>query len=150
VNEGQRVEVRCPQSDEEFERYYELRWQVLRAPWGQPRGSERDELDASAEHAFIQSEEGAVLATGRLHFNSAEEAQIRYMAVAEAARGQGLGRRIAEYLEGIARERGAQAIVLNARETVEGFYATMGYEVICEGPTMFGSVAHVRMRKPLS
>ena len=144
------MEVRSPQSDEEFERYYALRWQVLRGPWGQPRGSERDELDASAEHAFIQSEEGAVFATGRLHFNSAEEAQIRYMAVAEQARGQGLGRRIAEYLEGIARERGARAIVLNARETVAGFYAAMGYEVIGAGPTMFGSVAHVCMRKPLS
>jgi predicted GNAT family N-acyltransferase len=144
------VEVRSPQSEEEYARYYLLRWQVLRAPWGEPRGSERDELEAAAEHALIQTGEGEAVAVGRLHFNSAEEAQVRYMAVAEAARGQGLGRRIVEYLEGVARERGARCVVLNARDTAASFYRAMGYEVIGEAPTMFGSVAHVRMRKWLT
>ena len=144
------MEVSRPHSDEEFERYYALRWEVLRAPWGEPRASERDELEASAEHALVQTDEGVAVAVGRLHFNSAEEAQIRYMAVSEAARGQGLGRKIVEYLEGIARTRGARSVVLNARDTAAGFYQAMGYEVIGEGPTMFGSVAHVRMRKRLT
>ncbi len=92
------MEVRSPRTDAEFERYYELRWQVLRAPWGEPRGSERDEFDEAAEHAFVQTDEGEALATGRLHFNSPEESQIRYMAVADRARGQGLGHRIVEHL----------------------------------------------------
>src|SRR5215211_5987960 len=102
------MNVRSPQTDEEFAHYYELRWRVLRAPWGEPPGSERDELEEAAEHAFIQNDDGEPLAVGRLHFNSPEEAQIRYMAVAEPSRGQGLGRRIVKHLEAIARERGAQ------------------------------------------
>jgi predicted GNAT family N-acyltransferase len=143
------VEVRRPQSDEEFARLYRLRWQVLRAPWGEPPGSERDATDADSEHALIQSPDGEPLAAGRLHFNSSDEAQIRYMAVAELARGQGLGRQIVEYLETIARDRGATTVVLNAREEVAGFYQTMDYEIIGAGPTMFGTVRHVRMQKRL-
>lgn len=143
------MEVRSPRSEEEFARLYQLRWEVLRAPWGEPPGSERDDADATADHAYIQTADGQPLAAGRLHFNTPEEAQIRYMAVAEAARGQGLGRRIVEYLEAIARGRGARTIILNARDEVSGFYTIMGYEIVGAGPTLFGAVTHVRMRKRL-
>jgi GNAT superfamily N-acetyltransferase len=126
-----------------------LRWQVLRAPWDQPRGSERDDLDPTADHAAIFASHGSPLAVGRLHLNSPAEVQVRYMAVAESERGQGLGRQILEYLEAVARRRGASVIVVNAREEVAGFYERLGYQITGAGPTMFGTVAHVRMRKRL-
>ena len=44
------MEIRSPETEQEFAAYYELRWRVLRKPWGQPSGSERDELDAAATH----------------------------------------------------------------------------------------------------
>jgi predicted GNAT family N-acyltransferase len=143
------MQVKSPQTEGEFAQYYELRWRVLRAPWGAPQGSERDVLDAEADHCMICGAEGNPLAIGRLHLNSPDEAQIRYMAVDEHERGQGYGRRIVEYLEAVARERSAKTIVLNAREEVVGFYATLGYEVIGEGPMMFGTVKHSKMRKIL-
>jgi ribosomal protein S18 acetylase RimI-like enzyme len=71
------------------------------------------------------------------------------MAVDEHERGQGYGRRIVEYLEAAARAHGTAAIVLNAREEVVGFYTALGYEVVGEGPTMFGTVKHSKMRKRL-
>jgi N-acetylglutamate synthase-like GNAT family acetyltransferase len=142
--------VRPPQSHEEFAQYFDLRWRVLRAPWGQPRGSEQDELENSAEHAMIVDDAGRVLAVGRLHFNSHDEAQIRYMAVDDEARGRGLGSLIVEYFEQIARQRGANVIVLNARNEVTGFYARLGYEIVGEGPTMFDIVAHSKMSKRLA
>jgi GNAT superfamily N-acetyltransferase len=146
------MEVQCPRSDAEFAQYYELRWQVLRQPWGEPRGSERDEFDlapGAAEHALMLAEDGRALAVGRLHFNSPAEAQIRYMAVQESARGWGLGRRIVDYLEARAQQRGAQRIILNARDTAAGFYEKLGYRAVGDGPTLFGAVKHVRMEKTL-
>jgi N-acetylglutamate synthase-like GNAT family acetyltransferase len=143
------VRVSSPQSDEEFAQYYDLRWRVLRAPLGGPPGSERDELEAEARHAMMCDLDGKVLAVGRLHFNAPHEAQIRYMAVDEQARGQGYGRRIVEYLESAARDHGAKTITLNAREEVVGFYATLGYHVVGQGPTMFGTVKHSKMRKQI-
>jgi GNAT superfamily N-acetyltransferase len=146
------MEVTTPRTDEELKRYFELRWQVLRDPFGQPRGSERDELDAEgsgAEHAVIFAESGEAVAAGRIQLNTPEEAQVRYMAVAESERGRGLGRLIVRRLEEIARGRGATHAVLNARDEAVGFYRSLGYEVVGVGPTIFGSVTHSRMRRPL-
>ena len=33
--------VRPPQTPEEFERYRDFRWRILRAPWNQPRRTEQ-------------------------------------------------------------------------------------------------------------
>ena len=40
--------VRAPSTEKEFERYRDLRWGILRAPWNQPKGSEVDELESKA------------------------------------------------------------------------------------------------------
>jgi GNAT superfamily N-acetyltransferase len=143
------MKVTSPATAEEFDKYYDLRWQALRAPWGQPRGSERDEHEAGAEHAVIWGDDRRPLAVGRLHFNTPTEAQIRYMAVAKHAQRRGLGRAVVEHLEQAARERGATEIVLNARKEVAPFYARLGYEAVGAGPTILGSIEHVRMRKSL-
>jgi predicted GNAT family N-acyltransferase len=121
---------------------------VLRAPWGAPRGAERDELEDSADHAVIWGDAGEALAVGRLHLNSPDEAQIRYMAVAPAARGRGLGRLVVEHLERVARARRAASVVLNARREATGFYERLGYVVVGPAPT-FMSIPHFRMRKEL-
>lgn len=143
-------EVRCPQSDAEWAAYYELRWQVLRAPWNQPAESAADPVEAVSEHAVILDDQGRALATGRLHFNSPTEGQLRSMATAAHARGQGLGRRVVEHLEQIARRRGASAIVLNARNDAAGFYEKLGYQVVGDGPMLFDVIPHLRMSKRLS
>ena len=147
-----RMEVTTPRTADEFERYFELRWQVLRDPFNQPRGSERDELDlpgSGTEHAVIFADSGEAVAAGRIQLNTPDEAQIRYMAVAESRRGEGLGRLIVRRLEEIARSRGATYAVLNARDEAVGFYRSLGYEVVGVGPTIFKTITHSRMSRTL-
>lgn len=141
------VEVREPKTEGEFEKYYELRWRVLREPWGQPRGSERDELEGEAVHVMACAG-GEVVGVGRLHFNSKEEAQIRYMAVKEGYRGRGIGSSILRELERRAKGLGARYIVLNAREGAAKFYEARGYKVVGRARPLFG-IPHLRMRKEL-
>jgi len=143
------MEVRRPESEQDWATYFDLRWQELRAPWNQPRGTERDPLEDVSDHALICDELGHALAVGRLHFNTPDEAQIRSMATAPRARGQGLGRRVVEHLEGIARAKGAKMIVLNARDSAVGFYAKLGYEAVGAGPVLFDAIPHVKMCKRL-
>ena len=90
-----------------------------------------------------------VLAVGRLHLNSPAEAQIRYMAVAEMARGLGLGTALLQGLEDLARKAGVERIVLNARDQAERFYLKNGYVVTGPAPTLFSTIKHVRMAKEL-
>jgi len=95
------------------------------------------------------SDAGEVLGVGRVHFNNEHQAQIRYMAVDERARGQGTGSQLLAQLESIARRRGALTMVLDAREAAVGFYTRHGYAISGEGHTLFGEIRHKKMRKQL-
>ena len=142
--------LRSPCSSADWETYFDLRWRVLRQPWGQPRGSERDLEDKSAFHLLLTDPSGKALACGRLHRTAPGEAQIRYMAVVENARGSGYGSRILDALEAEARATGARKIVLNARDNAVEFYRKRGYDLIGDAETLFAVIRHVRMATLLS
>jgi len=143
------MEPRPPHSDAEWASYRDLRWRVLRAPWNQPLAPDADEDQEDQIHAMIADPSGATLSVGRIIFKPNGEAQVRSMATEESHRGQGLGRRIIEYLEQAARRRGVTAISLNAREAAVPFYSRLGYEPTGEGPLLFGCIRHTAMRKTL-
>ncbi len=136
-----------PSGTQEYRKYYDLRWRILRAPWNQPRGSERDPQDEHGTHLMLVSPGGKALAVGRLHFNSIREAQIRYMAVEGPYQRSGLGSRLLKALENKAHALGAAVIVLDARETALGFYRKHGYSALGSGHMLFNCIAHVRMSK---
>lgn len=143
-----KLSVTEPSTGAQWDSYFDLRWRILRKPWNQPRGSERDPLDDKSFHLMIQ-DAGEALAVGRLHLNSPEEAQVRYMAVDQAHQGAGLGRKLLQGLENRARSQGVKWIVLNSRSTAVGFYTRLGYETVGAGETLFGEIQHIEMRKNL-
>lgn len=147
--DAETLDLRAPASPGEREQYYDLRWRILRAPWDQPRGSERDEFEATSVHLALWDRCGDVAAVGRLHLNSPAEAQVRFMAVEPAWARLGLGSRILGELEARARDVGAESVVLNARDQAVAFYRRHGYTAIRDADTLFGAVAHVRMAKRL-
>ncbi len=122
---------------------------MLRAPWNQPRGSERDEREEDGVHLALWDLAGKAVAVGRLHLNSPTEAQVRFMAVEPSWERLGLGSRVLNELEAQARQRGAQVVVLNSRDRAQAFYRRHGYAATGEAGTLFGAVVHVRMTKRL-
>ena len=142
-----RVKIIEPSTSGELQRYYGLRWKILRAPWNQPRGSEQDELEQSSHHLMVVDSKQAVIAVGRLHFNSIREAQIRYMAVAINQQRTGAGTLLLAALEQKASELGALHIVVDARENALRFYRKQGYEAVGPGHVLFNAIVHVRMIK---
>ena len=141
------MEIIEPATPDELQRYYDLRWKILRAPWKQPRGSEQDELEQSSHHLMAVDSRRVVIGVGRLHFNNIREAQIRYMAVAITQQRKGIGTLLLNTLEQRAIELGAARIVLDARENALRFYRKQGYEVQGPAHTLFNSIAHVKMIK---
>ncbi len=139
-----------PKSLEEFKKYYNLRYEILRKPWGQPMGSERDGGEETAIHRMIIDEKtGNTLAVGRLQFNSEDEAQIRFMAVADKFQGTGLGSQIISALEDVARGKGVQRIILSARQNALQFYKNNGYEIVKKTHLLFSEIQHWLMKKEL-
>jgi GNAT superfamily N-acetyltransferase len=141
--------VKSPQTDIEFQQYYDLRWRILRAPWQQPRGSERDEYEDMAIHAVATDTNDSVIGIARLHQTDNITAQIRYMAVEESLQKCGIGKALLHYLEERAIALGVRLIKLNARENCIGFYLKQGYHITGPGHVLYGEINHQKMQKQL-
>lgn len=146
------IQVREPQTPEEFKAYYALRWKLLRKPWSQPKGSEKDDKEKEAYHLMAIKEEESLspLGIGRLHLNNKKEAQIRYMGVKEDYQGEGIGSSLLKKLESKAQEWKVEKITLNARENAIGFYKNFGYKIVKKAHTLFGEIPHYKMEKLIS
>jgi predicted GNAT family N-acyltransferase len=143
------MQIREPISEDDFVKYYALRYKMLRQPWNQPLGSEKADDDHECFHAMICNDEQDVLAVCRLQMNSPTEAQIRFMAVDSAHQKKGLGRGIIDYVENVAISKGADKLVLDARDYALPFYEKTGYRVVGESYLLFGVIKHFRMEKLL-
>lgn len=142
------MEFRSPESAADFEAYYDLRWRVLRGPWGQPRGSERGDDEDEAIH-LMAVEDNEVVGVARLHPVNAERMQIRYMAVAPEKQGKGIGSALIAGLEGYALNVGARSVQLDARENAVPFYRRNGYGVESRSYLLWGEIQHFVMVKEL-
>ena len=118
--------VVTPKSDAEFEAYFHFRWEHLRQPWNFPPGSEKDEYEQVAEHRVITNRKNEIVACGRVHLNTAEEAQIRHIAVHQDHQRKGLGQMIMAALENVAKDLGAERAVTNSREISIDFFSACG------------------------
>lgn len=140
--------IKQPEFEDEFAQYYNLRYRLLRQPWGEAEGTEKDEIEDDCFHIIAKTDD-RVIGVGRLQFNSNTEAQIRYMAVETAHEKKGIGNQIVDALENHARNQNMRSVILDAREPAVGFYEKSGYRVIEKSYLLFGSIQHYRMRKEL-
>ena len=143
-----KISIRSPQTEDEWSQYYDLRWRILRQPWQQSKGSEKDDIEDSSEHlaALLHNR---IIAVGRIHFSSQTEAQIRYMAVDRKHQSKGIGKLILNALEDIARDREISQVFLHARENAVAFYKKNQYLTIEPSHTLYGEIKHFRMEKTL-
>ena len=123
-----------------------FRWEVLRKPLGMTKESLSDSIEDKSFHLMGIDAEKNVIASGRVHFNSENEAQIRYMAVDDLFKRRGIGSEIVDKLERYATSKGAEIMVLNAREEAISFYSSLGYEEVCPYHSDTG-IPHKTMRK---
>jgi predicted GNAT family N-acyltransferase len=143
------VLIRPPANEQEFDAYYSLRWKILRKPWNQPAGSEKDAFESEAFHLGSWTESGDLIAVGRLHRISEYSAQIRYMAVDPSQRSRGVGTAMLRELESFAVRSGVREIKLNAREEAVQFYTANGYELVRPSHRLFGLIQHFEMQKQM-
>ena len=138
--------IKSPESTEEWESYLWFRWEVLRNPLGMTKESLSDSIEDKSFHLMGIDAEKNVIASGRVHFNSENEAQIRYMAVDDRFKRRGIGSEIVDKLERYATSKGAEIMVLNAREDAISFYSSLGYKEVCPYHSDTG-IPHKTMRK---
>ncbi|MDH5371118.1 MAG: GNAT family N-acetyltransferase [Gammaproteobacteria bacterium] len=140
--------IKAPGTAKEFEQYYHLRWLLLRAPWQQPAGSEKDELENESIHR-IALLNNIIVGVGRIHFINKDKAQVRYMAVTKDFERRGIGQAILDSLEQAAKRNNRKTLILHAREYAVGFYTKQEYKTIKPSHLLFNEIQHFEMAKHL-
>jgi ribosomal protein S18 acetylase RimI-like enzyme len=141
--------VRPPKTSEEFQRYRDLRWKILRAPYNKPKITEQDDVGTKDFPIMVCEVDGIPIGVGRAHFLSEGEAQIRSISVEPEWEGKGIGSIVLKELETIVTAKGAKRIIIHARNNAVEFYKKNGYEVVEPSYTLFGKIEHTLMEKKI-
>ena len=142
-------QLKTPQTPDEWEVYYDLRYRVLREPLGQARGSERNDGDETGIHIALYSE-NKLCGIARLDGAGEQIAQVRFVAVETAEQGKGHGKELMREAERIAKAKGSSQMLLHARDYAVDFYEHIGYVVIEPSHLLFGILQHFKMVKELN
>ena len=145
---SEKIVYRSPNSESDFEKYYELRWHILRRPWNQPKGSEVNRRDKDAYHIMAEID-SKVIGVGCIHEIEDNIGRIRFMGVDDEFQKCGVGKKMVELLEDFAIKQGWKKVRLWAREIAWDFYLKLGYKVIADGELLFGVIKHKIMEKEL-
>ncbi len=138
------VTVRTGTWDELGEDAREIRLRVFVGEQKIPVEEEWDEADAICVHAVAYNHLGMPVGTGRLLPAEGGASKIGRMAVHEALRGTGLGRRVLRELMAAAQARGDGEISLHAQRSAESFYAGEGFAPMGEPFDEVG-IPHIAM-----
>ena len=141
--------VQIANTQNQIDTIIDLRYDILRKPWNQPKETSSDGMEQIAVNAFIE-DNGKTVACGRLQDNTGGVGQIRYMAVDANYQGKGLGKLIVIKLEEEARKINLQTIELQARENAVEFYKSQGYAVKETSFKLWDIIQHYLMVKEIN
>ncbi len=140
--------VQIANTQNQIDAIIDLRYDILRKPWNQPKETSSDGMEQIAVNAFIE-DNGKAIACGRLQDNTGGVGQIRYMAVDANYQGKGLGKLIVIKLEEEARKINLHTIELQARENAVEFYKSQGYVVKEMSFKLWDIIQHYLMTKEI-
>lgn len=142
--------IKSPATREDFKQYYDLRYRVLREPWGQPRGTEKDDYEPISQHFMaVESENGEILGVVKMFEKEPGVAWVSHLAVAGRHQNKGIGRLLMDHVENLAREQGYKTIGCMSRLNTTKYFEKMGYKVAGMPSHYFGTTQVIWMEKPL-
>ncbi|MEZ0325292.1 MAG: GNAT family N-acetyltransferase [Fimbriimonas sp.] len=123
------IQIReVPHGSPEYRQTVELRRAVLRIPLGLDLSEE--ELAAESNEIHLAAfEDDHVIACLVLVPMPDGEIKMRQVAVRPDLQGTGIGTRLVQASEDLARQRALQTMTLHSRDTAVRFYERMGYQI---------------------
>lgn len=141
-------EVQIADSQSDRQHCYRLRHIVFVEEQDVPVELEIDEMDEANALHVLGRLNGEPVAAGRICIFG-QTAKIQRVVVLKEARGQGLGKKLMEFLISHIRSNSmAQHIALDAQTYAEEFYASLGF--VPEGDVFDDAgIPHIHMRQPI-
>lgn len=132
---------------DDYERSIDIRNEVFRKPWGLDIRDEDLTVDKDMQMygAYL---DGEMIATMFLTQDDEKAARIKNVAILKEYQRKGLGKKLMEYGEDLARKQGFTKVNLMGRVSAENFYHKIGYHTTSDSFD-YHTIAHVNMEKEL-
>ena len=135
-------------TDRERKDAFSVRRKVFVEEQGVPLNLELDELDQTADH-FVVYTADTPIGAGRIRETNVGIGKVERVCILSEYRGQHLGKLIMQALEGHAKTKGFEKVVLNAQSYAIPFYEKIGY-VITTPEFMDAGIPHRAMEKRIA
>jgi GNAT superfamily N-acetyltransferase len=124
------IKIISPKTREDYKAYYDLRYKVLREPWGMQRGSEKDDFEPISEHYIaIDEKTGELVGAVKLFEKEPGIGWFSHLAVKDSRQHQGIGKQLLTFIEEKAKEKGYKALGCLSRLNTTAFFEKEGYKV---------------------
>lgn len=144
------IKIVVPQTREEFKEYYDLRYKVLREPWGMQKGTEKDDFEPISKHFMaVDEESGKILAVVKLYEKEPGVGCFSHLAVATSEQNKGIGKILMNFIEEEAKKDGFTSLGMLARLNTTAYFERAGYKMKGLPSHYFGTTQVVWMEKPI-
>jgi len=143
--------IKTPYTKDDFKAYYALRYRVLREPFGQAKGTEKDDFEPISQHFMaIDDTTGEIVGVVKLFEKEEGVGQFSHMAVLETRQHQGIGQILINTVEDASRVTGFKVLGAMSRLTSTKYFEKFGYRITGLPAHYFGTTQIVWMEKPLT
>jgi predicted GNAT family N-acyltransferase len=139
--------IRLAQIPEELPQVCKVRYLVFQIEQGVDPTLEFDGKDECSSHLIAFLDEKAV-GTARIRFLEGQTAKVERVAVLPEVRGQGIGRKLMDYVVTVLVQHQVVEVYMHAQKPVRNFYEKLGF--VAEGKEFDeAGIPHIAMRKLL-
>jgi GNAT superfamily N-acetyltransferase len=144
------IKIIVPKTREEFKEYYDLRYRVLREPWGLPKGTEKDDFEPLSFHFMaVDDANGKIVGAIKLYEKEPGVGCFSHISVDPAYQKKGIGKMLLAFIEDEARKKGYKLLRTQVRLNTTEFFEKNGYKVQGLPSHFFGTTQAVWMEKTL-
>lgn len=143
------ITIKIPQSKDDFKAYYELRYRVLRAPWGQPKDTEKDDFEPISQHFMAVDENEKVVGVIKMFEKENGVGWVSHLAIDPAYQKKGIGRLLMDTVEKAAKEKGYHVIGCMSRLNTTSYFERFGFQTAGLPSHYFGTQQVLWMEKEI-
>lgn len=144
------IQIKTPQTREEYKAYYDLRYRILRQPWAQARGTEKDDYEPISHHFMaVDTDSGEVVGVIKIYEKEPGVGCFSHMAVAGVRQRQGIGKLLMDAVEAYANETGYARLGCYSRLNTTLYFEKVGFRIAGLPTHYFGTTQVVWMEKEL-
>ncbi len=145
------VTIKIPKTRDDFKAYYDLRYRVLREPWGQPKDTEKDDYEPISQHFMaVDQESGNVVGVVKLFEKADQVGWFSHLAVDPHFQRKGIGLMLMEEVEKTARADGYKVLGCLSRLNTTSYFEKRGFKIAGFPSNYFGTTQVVWMEKDIS